>query len=481
MRKKRFCRIAGVIAAFVVIALLVSSLTSLTVWKTIYKEKDTFLDKAGDCDVLFFGNSRIRDSVFPMELWGEHGIAGYNLGFPGTSVQSSYWALMNALDYAQPELVVVESCHLSWTTEQAKPHVQSGMPVFPLSITKIRTALDIFPPGDYSFEDTFSVLMPLSLFHSRWSELEAEDFGGDKNNTLGACECVGAVRPVFDSGAPADADYTKVEKNVNYMRRIAQACEERGIKLIFCYSPHPVTNTEKWEVSVAEETAEELGVRFVNFLETDTVDYGTDMFDTDSHLNISGGRKISRYWGNLLSEEYGIADHRGESGYSSWAEDYKRYLKEWEQRLSDDVFLNNSLLTLSYGRYSSLIHIPAGSELFEDELAMELIENLAGEELPGLRKAAETGEEYLLFTDRSAASSYEASGEDIYDAGRNIKLSSDRMKLSVGAQTYPLSLSGIPGEGDVRVFVFTPELELIPECCHSFGLNADGVFDRTDY
>ena len=475
--KKRFSRIAGVIAACVIAAILLSSLSVLTVWKVVYEEKNTFLDKAGDCDVLFFGNSRIRDSVFPMEIWGEYGITGYNLAFLGTTVQSSYWVLMNALDYAQPKVVVVDSCHMTWTTEQTKSYVQSALPVFPFSLTKIRTALDIFPLGKYSFDDIFSILWPFSLFHNRWSALDTVDFFGYKNDSLGAGECVGVVMPEFDNSTPADTDYTKLEMNLGYMRRIAQACKERGIELIFCYSPHPATNAERWEVSVAEETAAELGVKFINFLETGTVDYYTDMYDTASHLNISGGRKISRYWGKLLSEEYGLKDHRGEDGYLSWESDYQEHLKAQEQRLAErlvgEEVLNNVLLMLSYERYSSLIYIPAGSELFENDQSMKLI--------PELRKAAESGEEYLLLTDRGAAASYEASGSNIYDGSRDINISSDLAELSVGTQSYPLSLVGTPGEGDVRVFVFTPELGLLPECCHSFGLNADGVFDRTDH
>ena len=193
-----------------------------------------------------------------------------------------------------------------------------------------------------------------------------------------------------------------------------------------------------------------------------------------------GGRKLSHYLGRLISEEYGLADHRGEAGYSSWEEDYQAYLSAREQQLASEVFLRNSLMRLSYSRYSSLIYIPADCALYEDDIALKLIENVAGEELPGLRRAAESGEEYLLFTDRAAAAKYEAVGSEVCGGG-NIKLSSDLSELSAGTQVYPLSLAGTPGDGDVRVFVFTPELELIPECSHSFGINADGEFDRTDY
>lgn len=163
--KKRFSRIAGVIAACVIIALLLSYLTVLTVWKETYKEKGTFVDKAGDCDVLLFGNSRIRDSVFPMELWNEFGITSYNLGLPGTTVQTYYWALVNALDYADPELVVVDCCLLARTTEESLSSIQAVMAAFPFSFTKVRTALDIFPLDEYSFDDMFAVIWPFSKFH----------------------------------------------------------------------------------------------------------------------------------------------------------------------------------------------------------------------------------------------------------------------------------------------------------------------------
>jgi len=38
-----------------------------------------FLEEPGLYDVLFFGDSQFMNSMLPMELWAEYGIAGYNL------------------------------------------------------------------------------------------------------------------------------------------------------------------------------------------------------------------------------------------------------------------------------------------------------------------------------------------------------------------------------------------------------------------
>ena len=61
-------------------------------------------------DVLFFGNSHMGNAVYPMELWRNQGIVSYNLAGFGHRIASTYWVMKNALDEAQPKLVVID-CH----------------------------------------------------------------------------------------------------------------------------------------------------------------------------------------------------------------------------------------------------------------------------------------------------------------------------------------------------------------------------------
>ena len=66
------------------------------------------------------------------------------------------------------------------------------------------------------------------------------------------------------------------------------------------------------------EYAEAHGLRYYNFLNNVDeigIDYTTDTYDQGGHLNLSGAEKLSKYFGNILTQELELTDHRGDSTY----------------------------------------------------------------------------------------------------------------------------------------------------------------------
>ena len=64
-----------------------------------------------------------------------------------------------------------------------------------------------------------------------------------------------------------------------------------------------------------EDYAAQHGLLYINFLEKIDeigIDWNTDTYDQGLHLNVYGAEKLSRYFGRILSEELGAADHRQE-------------------------------------------------------------------------------------------------------------------------------------------------------------------------
>ena len=62
-----------------------------------------------------------------------------------------------------------------------------------------------------------------------------------------------------------------------------------------------------------EEYAARHGLAFYNFLdhvEEMGIDYNTDTYDAGLHLNLQGATKLTTFFGQLLAEEHGLADHR---------------------------------------------------------------------------------------------------------------------------------------------------------------------------
>jgi hypothetical protein len=146
----------------------------------------------------------------------------------------------------------------------------------------------------------------------------------------------------------------------------------------------------------------------------DTVDYGIDMFDSSSHLNPSGAKKISEYLGSYIAENYGVQDRRGENGYEQWDNDLSEYIAYKQSVFEDENYLNNMLMLLRDRDFSSLLVIKEGSQVYGNELVMKLIRNAAWDsELPELSKAQETGESYALLIDNVNGTVTEITAQDL--------------------------------------------------------------------
>ena len=81
-----------------------------------------------------------------------------------------------------------------------------------------------------------------------------------------------------------------------------------------------------------ENYAKENGLRYINFLENleeTGVDFSVDTYDAGLHMNLSGAEKITRYLGNVLSEEVGLEDRRNDIELSRiWDEKIVAYENE---------------------------------------------------------------------------------------------------------------------------------------------------------
>jgi hypothetical protein len=113
------------------LSFILHQLRLLTENKLAYTKTAEFVETADEYDVLFFGTSHMTMSVYPMELWKDYGITSYNLGGNGHPLAISYWILMNALDYANPQLAVIDCYTLQW---DAKVPNEGGAMLMSLSM-----------------------------------------------------------------------------------------------------------------------------------------------------------------------------------------------------------------------------------------------------------------------------------------------------------------------------------------------------------
>ena len=151
------------------------------------------LDK-NSTDVLFFGSSVTAAAVDPFLLYKEYGIASYNLGVISQTMSGSFFWVKEALKTQKPKVIFVEvktlgrqSDKLETKARKSYDYMKPGINKFQYAVETVNSGRDLV--GTDEEMDIWEYLFPLSLYHTRWSELSYDDYdfalGNNKSDTKG--------------------------------------------------------------------------------------------------------------------------------------------------------------------------------------------------------------------------------------------------------------------------------------------------------
>ena len=260
-------------------------------------------------DVIAVGNSECATAIAPMVLWRERGITAYNCGTAGQHLYDTLHYLRQALENQRPSVVILE-------TDAVFQECQLSDSLF----AKLEE------------------LIPLLRYHDRWKSLRPEDLGPVEYTWRD--EAKGHLF-YLKAEAACPEDYMKPCPDIRLaprwnrqcLKEIIALCEKNGAELLLVSTPSAI-NWNYVNHNGIEALAQEFGLAYVdlNLLTGEVpVNWATDTKDGGDHMNAWGAEKVSSYLARYLSEQYGLADHRGESGYEGWDEDLKRYEEGWTQ------------------------------------------------------------------------------------------------------------------------------------------------------
>ena len=182
----------------------------------------------------------------------------------------------------------------------------------------------------------FQNKLPVFEYHDRWKSLDAQDFLGKPSATwsdplkgfvvnrgVNPADAVNHMTPSSEA-LPVDV------VNRQYITAMVEACRANGATPVFVSTPSTVNwNTAKH--NGMSELARELGVDYYDLNEGPDkvpIDWSTDTHDKGDHLNFDGATKVSAYMGKLLSEKYGLPDHRSDSAFDRWNASLERYKQQ---------------------------------------------------------------------------------------------------------------------------------------------------------
>lgn len=266
-------------------------------------------------DVVFLGDCEVYENVSPVVLWREYGITSYIRGSAQQLIAQSYYILEDTLRYETPKVVVFNVSAMQQYEQDNESYNRMTMDGMAWSPSKVNAIRATMTEGEHMIEYVF----PILRFHSRWRELEKDDvtyYLQKRKVSHNGYYMRADVRPVEDFPTERRrSNYAFDDRAWEYLEKIRLLCQEKGITLILMKAPslYPAWY-DQWEEQI-QDYARQHQLTYLNCIDKSddiSIDFSTDTYDGGLHMNVYGAEKMSRYFGELLSEIPGITDRRQE-------------------------------------------------------------------------------------------------------------------------------------------------------------------------
>ena len=289
-----------------------------------------YYDRAGGNDVIFVGDCEVYANFTPLEMYREAGIKAYVRGTSQQLVWQSYYILEETFQYETPQVVVFNVNAMRYSEPVKEEYHRLTIDEMRWSAQKVGII-----QSSMTEEETFlSYVFPILRYHSRITQLTAEDFTylfDDEQITWQGHMVNDNVKPLGRlPSKKALADYSFGDVCWEYLEKMRLLCEENGAELILIKAPsvYPYWYDE-YDAQI-EEYAAKHGLSFYNFLdnvEEIGIDYQVDTYDAGLHMNLSGATKLSSYFAKILSEKHNVPDHRGDATFDELLKAYDEATK----------------------------------------------------------------------------------------------------------------------------------------------------------
>lgn len=299
-----------------------------------------YYDDPTDHNVVFIGDCELYENISPVYLWENFGINSYIRGSAQQLIWQSYYLAEETVEREHPDVIVFNVLSMKYNTPQNEAYNRMTLDGMKWSSSKV----DSIKASMTEEESMIEYMFPLLRYHSRWSDLNADDFNylfhRDKVTFNGYYMRVDE-KPADDNipkGRPI-IDYQFGDTAYQYLDKLTKLCKDNDIELILVKAPSLFPYWyPQWDKQI-EDYAAANDLTYINFLDyQDSIglDWDKDTYDGGLHLNLSGAEKLSEYFGQILSNDFNVPDRRGEEDLEKyWDGVVERYDAEIQRQTTN--------------------------------------------------------------------------------------------------------------------------------------------------
>jgi len=298
-----------------------------------------YYDDPTDHNVVFIGDCELYENIDPVYLWENYGINSYVRGSAQQLIWQSYYLAEETIKTEHPDVIVFNVLSMKYNEPQNEAYNRMTLDGMKWSSSKINSI-----KASMTDEESFiEYLLPILRYHSRWSDLNSDDFEylfhRDKVSFNGyymrvdvkAAEDVPEGRPLSDYQFGDNAYY--------YLDKLTKLCKDNDVELILVKAPtlYPYWYDE-WDQQIVNYATNN-DLTYINFLDLQDqigIDWSTDTYDGGLHLNLAGADKLSDYFGQILVEDFNVPDRSGETDLQDyWLQVKERYNAEIQRQTTN--------------------------------------------------------------------------------------------------------------------------------------------------
>lgn len=251
-------------------------------------------------DILFMGSSHIHCGINPLVIWNDWSITSYDLSADQQDFATSYYYLVEAFKTQKPKKVVVDVGTFFEQQQELSAHFSYDF--MKLSVNKISAVIGRVPESS-----RLKMLFSLYDYHTRWSELQREDFeyvyAAPKEHRFNGYFAYLVTTPIIpqtneyieDTGELTDTDKYYIDK-------FYELCLENGSELVFIKTPTAIGNDWQPRNNAVKQYIANKNIEFIDYSFDDRMnfDWNTDFADV-VHMNIYGAMKFTRILGEDIA------------------------------------------------------------------------------------------------------------------------------------------------------------------------------------